>query len=535
MIAEAAHKPEHYLSSDYGLKSWLLTTDHKRIAVLYFIAISVFFAIGCILAGLIRMELLTPKGSFLGSESYNTLFTMHGVIMIFFFLIPSIPATLGNFFLPLMIGARSLAFPKMSLLSWYLLILGGGFAIFAMVAGGTDTGWTMYAPYSTNYSNTSVVATALGILAAVCSSILTGLNLIVTVHRMRAPGMTWFRMPLFVWANYATGIVQVVASPVIAIVLVMVVRERVFHLATFAFTLGENLLLFQRLFWFYAHPAVYIMLLPAMGIVSELVSTFSRKRVSGYHLVALSSVIIAALGFAGWGQHLFVSGQSLYASLVFSFLSFFVAVPAAINVFNWTATLYKGSISCAAPMLYALGFIIMFSVGGLASLFLATLAMNVYVADTYFAVAQFHYLMVGGTVTAFFGGLHYWWPKMTGRMYSEGWARFSALCVFAGVNVTFFPWFILGYLGMPNRSHAYPDEFRFLHVASTLGAIVLGLGCILPVINLTWSLRFGPIAGFNPWRASGLEWKTASPPPEQNFEEAPVVTREAYDYSSIGQ
>jgi len=533
MIAAAVHEREDYLNSSYGLKSWLLTQDHKRIAVLYFIAISVFFAIGGVFASLIRMELLAPHGALASPETYNKLFTMHGVIMVFFFLIPSIPATLGNFFLPVMIGARGLASPRINLLSWYLLILGGGFVIFAMVAGGVDTGWTFYAPYSTTYSNTYVAATLLGIVLAVLSSILTGLNFIVTVHRMRAPGMTWFRMPLFVWANYVTSVVQVVASPVIAVTLVLVLCDRVLHLGMFSPALGGDPMLFQRLFWFYAHPAVYIMVLPAMGVISELVSTFSRKPVSGYRFVAFSSVTIAALGFLGWGQHLFVSGQSLYASLVFSFLSCFVAIPAAITVFNWTATLYEGSISYAAPMLYAFGFIVLFTIGGLAGLFLTALAMNVHLADTYFAVAHFHYLMVGGTVMAYLGGLHYWWPKMTGRMYPEGWARLSALSAFVGVNLTFFPQFILGYLGMPGRYHVYPDEFHALHVASTLGATVLGLGCVLPAIYLAWSLRFGPVAGANPWRASGLEWNTSSPPPMHNFEEIPVVTQEAYDYRNV--
>jgi cytochrome c oxidase subunit I len=533
MSTQVLQERQHYLNNGYSLKSWLLTKDHKRIAVLYFITISIFFAIGGAFASMIRAELITPAGDLVSSETYNKLFTMHGVIMVFFFLIPSVPATMGNFFLPIMIGARDLAFPRINLLSWYLLIAGGAFAFFAMFAGGVDTGWTFYTPYSTTYSNTYVIATALGIFVAGFSSILTGLNFIVTVHRMRAPGMTWFRMPLFVWANYATGVIQVLGTPVIAVTLVLVFCERVFHIGIFDPALGGDPVLFQHLFWFYSHPAVYIMVLPAMGVVSELVSTFARKPVFGYPFVAFASVGIAVIGFLVWGHHLFVSGQSVYAGLVFSFLSYFVAIPSAIKVFNWTATLYKGSISYATPMLYAFGFIGLFTIGGLTGLFVAALGLDVHVTDTYFVIAHFHYVMVGGTVMAYLGGVHYWWPKMTGRMYPEGWAKLSALFVFAGFNLTFFPQFILGYLGMPRRYHAYPPEFQVLHVASTAGATILAIGYIMPAIYLAWSLRYGEVAGANPWAASGLEWQTPSPPPTHNFEEIPIVTQEAYDYSHV--
>jgi cytochrome c oxidase subunit 1 len=455
--------------------------------------------------------------------------------MIFFFLVPSIPATLGNFLMPMMIGARDLAFPKINLLSWYLLVVGGLFAMFAMVAGGVDTGWTFYTPFSSSYSNTYVVATVLGIFVAGFSSILTGLNFIVTVHTMRAPGMTWFRLPLFVWSNYATALIMVLGTPVLAITLTLVGIERLFHIGIFDPANGGDPVLFQHLFWFYSHPAVYIMILPSMGVISELVSTFSRKRVFGYGFVAFSSVAIAILGFLVWGHHMFVSGQSTYASLVFSFLSFFVAIPSAIKVFNWTATLYKGSISFDTPMLYAFGFIGLFTMGGLTGLFVASLGIDVHVTDTYFVVAHFHYIMVGGALMGYLGGLHFWWPKMTGRMYPEGWGKLSALVVFLGFNLTFFPQFILGYLGMPRRYHAYPPEFQALHVLSTAGASVLAAGNIMPLIYLLWSLRYGKIAGANPWGATGLEWKTASPPPTHNFEETPVVTHEAYDYAALAE
>jgi cytochrome c oxidase subunit 1 len=533
MITAAVEQREHYLNANYGIKSWLLTKDHKRIAVLYLAAVTFFFFLGGIMATMIRIELLTPAGDLVSSETYNKLFTMHGVMMVFFFLIPAIPTTLGNFFLPMVIGAKDLAFPRINLLSWYLLVIGGLFALYAMLAGGVDTGWTFYTPYSTAFSNTYVIATGLGAFVAGFSSILTGLNFIVTVHTMRAPGMTWFRLPLFVWSNYATAIIQVLGTPVIAITIVLLACERAFHLSIFDPARGGDPVLFQHLFWFYSHPAVYIMVLPAMGVVSELVSTFSRKRVFGYSFVAFASVAIAILGFLVWGHHLFVSGQSAYAGLIFSFLSYFVAIPSAIKVFNWTATLHKGSISYATPMLYAFGFIGLFTIGGLTGLFVAALGFDVHVHDTYFVVAHFHYIMVGGTIMAYLGGLHYWWPKMTGRMYPEGWAKLSALVVFLGFNLTFFPQFILGYLGMPRRYHAYPEEFQVLNVLSTAGASVLAVGYLMPLIYFIWSLRYGAMAGPNPWHATGLEWQTPSPPPVHNFEETPVMTHEAYDYHAL--
>jgi cytochrome c oxidase subunit 1 len=533
MITEAVQERETYLNESYGIKSWLLTKDHKRIALLYLGTITFFFFLGGIFATLIRLELLTPKGDLVSADIYNKLFTLHGVIMVFFFLIPSIPATLGNFFLPMMIGAKDLAFPRINLLSWYLLVIGGCFAIYAMLAGGVDTGWTFYVPYSSTYSNTYVVATGLGIFIAGFSSILTGLNFIVTVHRMRAPGMTWFRMPLFVWSNYATALIQVLGTPVIAITLVLLIGERTLHIGIFDPARGGDPVLFQHLFWFYSHPAVYIMVLPGMGVLSELVSTFARKPVFGYKFVAFSSVAIAVLGFLVWGHHMFVSGQSVYAGLAFSFLSYFVAIPSAIKVFNWTATLHKGSISYATPMLYAFGFIGLFTVGGLTGLFVACLGLDVHVHDTYFVIAHFHYIMVGGTLMAYLGGLHYWWPKMTGRMYPEGWAKLSALVVYLGFNLTFFPQFVLGYLGMPRRYWTYPDEFQVYHVMSTAGASVLAIGYLMPLVYFIWSLRYGAIAGPNPWGATGLEWRTSSPPPAHNFDETPVVTTDAYDYAAL--
>ena len=457
---------------------------------------------------------------------------MHGIIMIFFFLVPSIPAVLGNFLVPMMIGARDLAFPKLNLLSWYLFMTGGTIVLFSIVAGGLDTGWTFYAPLSTSFLNTRVTTAAIGIFIAGFSSILTGLNFIVTIHKMRAPGLTWFRMPLFIWAMYATSVIFILATPVIAINLTLLAIERIFHLGLFDPALGGDPLLFQHLFWFYSHPVVYIMVLPSMGVVSELITCFSKKRIFGYSFIAFSSVAIAAIGFLVWGHHMFVSCQSIYAGVVFSALSFAVAIPSAVKVFNWTATLYKGSITYDAPMLYALGFIGLFTMGGLTGLFLATLAIDQHVHDTYFVVAHFHYIMVGGAVMGYLGGIHYWWPKISGRLYPDGWARLAAAIIFIGFNLTFFPQYLLGYLGMPRRYAVYPPEFQVLNVMSSAGATILGIGYVIPLVYLIWSMRYGPVAGPNPWGAKGLEWETPSPPPTENFEETPVVTEEAYAYGA---
>ena len=525
---------ESYLNAGYGFKSWLLTRDHKRIAMLYLLSITFFFFIGGIFALLIRLELLTPAGDLVQSDTYNKLFTMHGMVMVFFFLIPAVPAVLGNFLIPIMIGARDLAFPRINLLSWYLYFAGGLLMVYTILAGGVDTGWTFYTPLSTEFVNTNVIAAALGIFIAGFSSILTGLNFIVTIHRMRAPGMTWNRLPLFVWSHYATSIIQVLGTPVIAITIVLVALERLLHLGIFNPALGGDPLLFQHLFWFYSHPAVYIMILPGMGIVSEIVCCFSRKRIFGYQAMAIAVLAIAVLGFLVWAHHMFVAGISVYSALIFSLLSYFVAVPSAVKVFNWTATMYKGSITYQTPMLYAFGFIGLFTIGGLTGLFLACLGIDVHVTDTYFVVAHFHYVMVGGMVVAYLGGMHFWWPKISGRMYPEGWGKLAALIVFIGFNLTFFPQFLLGYMGMPRRYHAYPAEFQILNVLSTAGATILAVGYLLPMIYFVWSMRYGPIAPANPWNAAGLEWQVPSPPPTENFEEDPVVTWEAYNYEDLG-
>ncbi len=532
---ETARLPERtYLNASHGLKSWLLTRDHKRIGVLYLISLSFFFLLGGIFAGLIRLELLTPQPDLVASDTYNKLFSMHGIIMIFLFLVPSVPASLGNFLVPLMIGARDLAFPRINLLSWYLFMAGGVITLAAFIDGGVDSGWTFVAPLSTHYLNTNVVATAVGIFLAGFSSIFTGLNFIVTIHRMRAPGMTWFRLPLFIWAHYAASIIMILGTPVLAIALTLIALERTLGIGVFDPAKGGDHLLFEHLFWFYSHPAVYIMILPGMGVISEVVSTFSRKRVFGYSAVAFSSVAIALFGFFVWEHHMFIMGVSNYSALIFSMLTMFVAVPSAIKIFNWVFTMQKGSVTFETPMLYAFGFMGLFTIGGLTGVFLGSLGMDVQLTETYFLVAHFHFVMVGGMLMAFLGGLHFWWPKITGRMYPESISRLAAVTTFIGFNLTFLPQFVLGYLGMPRRYHSYPPEFQTLNVTSTAGATILGIGYLMPVCYFLWSLKYGRIAGPNPWQATGLEWQISSPPPEENFATVPRVDYEAYDYSRLG-
>jgi cytochrome c oxidase subunit 1 len=522
----------NYLREGTSLSSWLATTDHKRIGILYFFSILFFFLIGGFAAFLIRLELLSPHGWMMSNDSYNRLFTLHGVVMVWFFLIPSIPAVLGNFIIPLMLGAKDLAFPKLNLASWYLYMASGLVVLYALIRGGIDTGWTFYTPFSSVYSNSFVATAVVAVFINGFSSIFTGINFISTIHRLRAPGMTWHRLPLFIWSLYATSLIFVLATPVLAITLVCIAAERIFGIGLFDPRLGGDPLLYQHMFWFYSHPAVYIMLLPAMGVVSEIIAAFARRRIYGYAIVAYSSLAIALYGFFVWGHHMFVSGQSVYASLAFSLLSILVAIPSAIKVFNWTATLYKASVSLTSPMLYALSFIGLFTVGGLTGVMLSILPIDVHVHDTYFIVAHFHYIMVGGAVSAFLGGLHFWWPKITGKIYHEKLAQLSAMILFLGFNMTFFPQFILGYAGQPRRYHTYAEPFQLLHVLSTFGSWVLSVGYILPAIYLTHSALRGRLASANPWGAAGLEWQTTSPPPTENFLKEPIVT-EAYDYLTL--
>ncbi|MBL8047133.1 MAG: cbb3-type cytochrome c oxidase subunit I [Chthonomonas sp.] len=526
-------KPVNYINVSHTLSSWLLTKDHKRIALLYLFSVSIFFAIGGLAAGMIRAELLFPRGSLLQSEGYNRMFTAHGAIMIFFFLLVAIPAILGNFLIPLMIGARDLAFPRLNLLSWYLYLLGGTFGVLGMIFGGVDVGWTFYTPLSSMYSNGQVTLVIMGAFIAGFSSIATAVNFIATIHKMRAPGMTWDRLPLYVWGHYATSIIIILGTPVVAMTLLLVVLERTFGIGFFSPELGGDPVLFQHMFWFYSHPAVYIMILPGFSVISEIIACFSRKRIFGYHFVAFSSMAIAGLGFLVWGHHMYVAGQSMYQGTVFSLLSFLVAIPSAVKVFNWAATMYKGSVILEAPMIYALGFLGLFTVGGLTGLYLAAMAVDVHLTATYFIVAHFHYVMVGGTVLAFLGGIHFWWPKMTGKMFHRGYAKYNAVLVFVGFNLTFLPQFAAGFLGMPRRYHYYPEEYQVWMVISSFGALALGASLIFPVFYLLHSWKKGEDAGPNPWGAKGLEWEcAASPPDPHNFLVTPIVTEEAYNYDA---
>lgn len=518
-----------YLTSENTLSSWLFTRDHKRIALLFFASITFFFFVGGAAATLMRLNLATP-GGLLQPAVYNRMFTMHGIIMVWFFLIPSIPTTFGNFFIPMMIGARDLAFPRVNLLSWYIFNLSGAVVLFALVMGGADAGWTFYAPLSTVYANGYIFAAAMAVFINGFSSIMTALNFVVTIHRLRAPGMTWMRLPLFVWAIYAVSIVMLTATPVLAMDMFLLAVERFIGIGLFDPRHGGDPLLWQHMFWFYSHPAVYIMILPAMGVVSELIPCYARRPIFGYAGMTIALMSIAILSFFVWAHHMFVAGISIYSAIVFSLMTYFVAVPSAIKVFNWTVSLHKGRIAFDAPMLYALGFVLLFTVGGITGLMLATLPIDVDVHGTYFVVAHFHYIMVGATVSAFFGALHYWWPKMTGRLYPEMWARFAAILTYIGFNLTFFPQFVLGYLGMTRRSYSYPPQWQSWNLLSSAGASILAVAYLLPLLYLGWSLFRGRKASANPWGATGLEWITPSPPPKHNFEVTPLVRLGPYSY-----
>jgi len=522
----------NYLNEPRGWKSWIYTLDHKRIGILYLVGIMTMFTAGGILALLIRLELLTPAEDLMGPDTYNQLFTLHGAIMIFLFIIPSIPAALGNFVLPQMLGAKDVAFPRLNLASWYVYLFGSAFALYSIISGSVDTGWTFYTPYSTQ-TTTSVISMTLGVFILGFSSIFTGINFIVTIHKMRIPGMTWFKLPLFVWGLYATAIIQVLATPVLSITLVLLILERSFGIGILDPALGGDPVLYQHFFWFYSHPAVYIMILPGMGIISELIPTFSHKKIFGYKAIAFSSLAIAFISFLVWGHHMFTSGQSELAAMLFSFLTFMVGIPSGIKVFNWLATMYKGRISLETPMLYALAFLFLFTIGGLTGIFLGALAVDIHLHDTYFIVAHFHYVMMGGTVMAFLGGIHYWWPKMFGKMYSRKWSAISVALIFVGFNVTFFTQFILGAKGMPRRYYTYLDQYQPLHAFSSIGSWILGLGFLIMFIYLIHSLYRGAKAPKNPWGALTLEWTNSSPPPVHNFDEEPVLTHGPYDYDKV--
>lgn len=529
-MASTAHNPnENYLNWQKGLWSWLSTVDHKRIGILYMISVMIFFALGGTFAMLIRWELFSTGKNIMDAHLYNQAMTFHGAIMVFMVIIPGIPAFLGNFVMPIMIGAKDVAFPRLNLLSWYCLMVGAAIAFCALIFSGADTGWTFYTPYSVTTQN-GTIWLVFGAFVIGFSSILTGLNFIVTVHKLRAPGMSFWRMPLFVWALYSTALLQVLATPVLAITLLLLCAERLLGVGIFDPKLGGDPVLFQHFFWFYSHPAVYIMILPAMGVVSELIATFSQKTIFGYRAIALSSVGIAAVSFFVWGHHMFVSGQSEFAGVVFSFITMLVGVPTAIKCFNWVATLYKGSVRFDSPMLFALGFLFLFTIGGVTGIILATVGVDVHFHDTYFVVAHFHYVMVGGTLMAIMGGIYYWMPKMFGRMVNEFWARISFVLIFVGFNVTFFPQFILGAMGMPRRYYDYLPEYQSLNRISSIGAWTIGCGFLVGLGVILHAIRKGEKAGDNPWHSKTLEWQTVSPPPHENFHVTPVVTAGPYEY-----
>lgn len=528
-LAVVPSKPEdNYLTHDKGILSWIFTIDHKRIGFMYLISVLCSFALGGFFALAVRTELFTPGETIISHDQYNQAMTLHGAVMVFLVIIPGIPAALGNIIMPLQLGAKDVAFPRLNLMSYHLWVLGALFFIASLVISAADTGWTFYVPYSTT-TPTAVIPAAFGAFILGFSSIFTGLNFIVTIHKLRPPGMTWFRMPLFLWALYSTAVIQVLATPVIGITLLMLIVERVVGLGIFDPALGGDPVLFQHFFWFYSHPAVYIMIVPAFGVISEIMSVFSRKQIFGYSFIAMSSIAIALLGFLVWGHHMFTSGQSVLAGTIFSAITFLIAIPTAIKMFNWVTTMYKGSIHLDTPMLYALAFLWVFAIGGLTGVFLSTMSVDVHLHDTYFVVAHFHYVMMGGAITAFMGGLHYWWPKFTGKMYNEKLGRMGAITVFLGLNLTFFPQFILGTRGMPRRYYNYLPEFQFLHQLSTVGAFILGLGFLVSAFYLYASFKRGKKAPNNPWGATTLEWQCSSPPPYYNFHKEPVIARGPYE------
>lgn len=532
----AGHTPGHtqahgdnYLNHSKGIVSWLTTLDHKRIGVMYLFTVLFFFLLGGIFALGIRLELFKSGHQVLDANTYNQFFTYHGAIMVFLVIIPAIPAALGNFILPVLLGTKDVAFPRLNLASYYIFVAGAVFACASLFFRGADTGWTFYTPYSIR-TNTTVILVLTGAFIAGFSSILTGLNFIVTTHKLRAPGLTWARLPLFCWAVYATSIIQVLATPVLAITLCLLMAERLMGIGIFDPKLGGDPILFQHFFWFYSHPAVYIMILPAMGIISEVIPVFSRKPIFGYKAIAYSSFGIALIAFIVWGHHMFVSGQSELANFVFSLLTMFVAIPTGVKVFSWVGTMYRGSIYFRAPMIYAIGFMQLFTIGGLTGVFLATLAIDVHLTNTYFVVAHFHYVMVGGTLMGLMSGIHYWFPKMTGRMYPEKSAMIASWIIIIGFNVTFFPQFILGAQGMPRRYWEYLPEFTYLNRMSTVGSWFIAVGFVYSAIYLWRAMLKGPKAPANPWNALTLEWQTASPPPHENFLVTPTVTSWPYDY-----
>jgi cytochrome c oxidase subunit 1 len=514
-----------------GLLAWLTTTDHKRIGVLYLYSMISFFLIAMGVGFVMRLVQLTTFQKLITAQTYNALFTLHGVIMIFLFVIPGLPAVFGNFFLPILIGAKDVAFPRLNLASWYFFMAGAILAVLSLFTGGgaPDTGWSFYAPFSLKTgTNVSLAVFAAFILGF--SSMLTGINFITTIHRLRAPGMKWFRMPLMCWALYSTSWIQLLATPIVAITLVLVILERFFGIGIFDPAKGGDPLLYQHLFWIYSHPAVYIMILPAMGAITEIIPTFSKRTIFGYKAIAFSSMAIAGVGSLVWAHHMFTSGMSNLATMLFSLLTMIVAVPSAIKVFNWVGTLYKGSIDFQPPLLFALTFIFLFAIGGLTGVMQGALAINVHIHDTYFIVGHFHYVMFGGTGMGFFAALLYWFPKMFGRMYSKKAIYVSWFPMFIGFNMLYFGMLILGMMGMPRRYYVHLPQFHTMHVVATVGSWLLVLGLLIYFGTLLYAIFKGEKAEDNPWGGVTLEWTIASPPIQENFETIPTITHGPYEF-----
>ena len=521
-----------YQGKHKGILGWILSTDHKRIAIIYLVAIISFFLVGMTFGFLMRLELIAPGRTIMDAQTYNSFFTLHGVIMIFLFVIPGIPAIFGNFFLPILIGARDVAFPRLNLFTWYLYVIGGLLALMSILlpGGAADTGWTFYIPYSVRTgSNVTFALFAAFVLGF--SSIFTGINFVTTVHRLRAPGMTWFKMPLSVWSWYATAWVQILATPIIGITLLLVAIERIFGVGLFDPALGGDPVLYQHLFWIYSHPAVYIMILPAMGVVSEIIPVFARRTIFGYKFIAMSSIAIATFGSLVWAHHMFTAGMSNTGQFIFSLLTMVVAIPSAIKVFNWTATLYKGSIQLDTPLLFALAFIFQFTIGGLTGIMQGILSVDIMITDTSFIVAHFHYVMFGGTGFGLFAALHYWFPKMFGKMYNLKISKIAFWIVFVGFNTTYFPMFIMGWLGMPRRYYDYLPEFHIYHLISTIGSWILVAGLLLMFGNLLKAWLVGKkTTEKNPWGGETLEWTIDTPPIHENYIDIPTIHEAPYEY-----
>jgi cytochrome c oxidase subunit 1 len=529
----AAAEPEaapSFYAADTGLWSWLNTRDHKRIALMFYGVVLLTFLLGGIFALALRTELLTPARTVMDATTYNRMFTLHGVTMVWLFLIPSIPTVFGNFVLPIQLGARDLAFPKLNLMSFYMFLLGLAITLGGMLAGGTDTGWTFYPPYS-ELSPTRVVPVVIGVFVLGISTILTGINFVATTHLLRARGMTWRNIPLFVWTIYGTSIIMLLATPVLGMSILLVALDHALKLGIFDPSVGGDPVLFEHIFWFYSHPAVYIMILPAMGVISEIVPTFAQRRPSSYVAIAVSTLGIAFVGFLTWGHHMFVAGMSTYGAGVFGILSMFVAIFSAIKVFTWTATLYKGNIHFRTPLLYFFAFLFLFVFGGMTGVAVATQSLDIHWHDTYFVVAHFHFIMVGSSVTAFLAAAHYWFPKMFGRLYSERVGLLSAAAVLLGFILTFLPQFLLGNAGMPRRYYSYPAQYQWLHVLSTGGAYLLAGALLVTFVNLLIALRWGEKAPASPWGSRGFEWLAPSPPPKHNFAVTPRLDYSPYDYT----